>query len=306
MELYQNTLIKLIVRQGSDSERKHILLEKGEPAYTTDTERLYVGNGSLSGGNIAGNLFRGSASYPNDPSLTPAVEGDFAYGTVAKCLYRLDQNDGTLLTDWKQVAVGELVEGDNYIKVTGVGTLSLNPLSANMIDGDALSSSGGLSISSGRIKINTSSPLEIDGNTLTATMSAFYNSIYPVGSIYLSTTSTNPGTYFTHTTWVQKSQGRFLAGVGTGVDANLSSLNYSQGNDSTGEYYHKLTESELPAHDHAMKYAESDCSGGNYVTGGSTESAPAFPSSPMADAGGDQAHLNVPPAFGVYVWERTA
>ena len=306
MELYQNTIIKLIVRQGSDSERKHILLEKGEPAYTTDTERLYVGNGSLSGGNVVGNLFRGSAPYPNDPSLVPAVEGDFAYGTVAKCLYRLNQNDGTLLTDWAQVAVGELVEGDDYINVDGVGTLSLNPLSASMINNDALDSSGGLIINSGRLKINVSDPIEINGNTITATMSSFYNSIYPIGSIYLTTTSTNPGTYFTNTTWTQKSKGRFLAGVGTGVDANLSSLNYSQGNDTIGEYYHQLTEPELPTHNHTMDYAGNDSSGGDYVTGGAIEAAPTFPTNPMADAGSDQGHLNVPPAFGVYVWERTA
>lgn len=36
--------------------------------------------------------------------------------------------------------------------------------------------------------------------------------IYPVGSVIMQTTSTNPGTRFTGTTWVQTSQGRYIVG----------------------------------------------------------------------------------------------
>ena len=38
IEILQNTLLKLIVRQGSDSDRKNILLDAGELGYTTDAK----------------------------------------------------------------------------------------------------------------------------------------------------------------------------------------------------------------------------------------------------------------------------
>jgi hypothetical protein len=46
IEIYENTLLKLIVRQGPDSQRKQIILDAGELGYSTDTKRLYIGDGS--------------------------------------------------------------------------------------------------------------------------------------------------------------------------------------------------------------------------------------------------------------------
>lgn len=68
------------------------------------------------------------------------------------------------------------------------------------------------------------------------------NSIYPIGSVYISLTSTNPGTYLKGT-WEQFSQGRTLIGVGEGSDGlNTQSFNV---NDTGGEYKHLITKEEL-------------------------------------------------------------
>jgi uncharacterized protein YheU (UPF0270 family) len=46
IEILENTLLKLLVRRGTNYDRQQITLETGELGYTTDTKRLYVGDGS--------------------------------------------------------------------------------------------------------------------------------------------------------------------------------------------------------------------------------------------------------------------
>lgn len=40
--------------------------------------------------------------------------------------------------------------------------------------------------------------------------------VYPVGSIYISYSSTNPGTLWPGTTWQREAEGRCIIGLGTG------------------------------------------------------------------------------------------
>lgn len=73
---------------------------------------------------------------------------------------------------------------------------------------------------------------------------------YPVGSIYMSVSSTSPATLFGGT-WQAIAPGRVLIGAGTGTDSNSSSKTFA-GGDTGGEYNHTLTaaESGVPAHGH--------------------------------------------------------
>lgn len=48
------------------------------------------------------------------------------------------------------------------------------------------------------------------------TVKAIIDVVYPVGSIYISKNSTNPGTLWPGTTWTRESEGRMIIGVGTG------------------------------------------------------------------------------------------
>ena len=74
------------------------------------------------------------------------------------------------------------------------------------------------------------------------------NIIYPVGSIYMSMSSTNPAELFGGT-WEQIAQGRCLIGAGTGTDSRSESKTFTAG-DTGGEYSHKLTVGEMPSHNH--------------------------------------------------------
>lgn len=124
---------------------------------------------------------------------------------------------------------------------------------------------------------------------------------YPVGSIYMSVNSTNPGELFGGT-WEQI-QGRFLLGQGSGYSAGATG----------GEANHTLSVNELPkniGHLNALSWASN-----NWMTDGSfsVEQKHKDRTSPggsdWGDAlytlsGGGSAH-NMPPYLVVYIWKRT-
>ena len=133
--------------------------------------------------------------------------------------------------------------------------------------------------------------------------------IYPVGAIYISTSSTNPGTLFSGTTWVQI-QDTFLLAAGSTYTAGATG----------GEATHTLTESELPSVTGTFNI-RAVSSGINMITAASghftradtgttttttTNSTNRAASSVTYAFGDDQPHNNMPPYLAVYVWERTA
>ena len=78
----------------------------------------------------------------------------------------------------------------------------------------------------------------VEGSQLTM------NSIYPVGSIYISVSNTNPSTLFGGT-WVAFGEGRTIIGMGSnGID------NYTTVEDTSGSSSKTLTTSNLPSHSH--------------------------------------------------------
>lgn len=64
------------------------------------------------------------------------------------------------------------------------------------------------------------------------------NSIYPIGSVYISLTETNPGTYLKGI-WEQFGQGRTLIGEGTGDDGS-NTMDFTAGS-TGGNYEHNHT-----------------------------------------------------------------
>ena len=150
--------------------------------------------------------------------------------------------------------------------------------------------------------ISASGALDGDWSTL-------INLIYPVGSVFFSADNVNPGVRFTGTTWTQTASGRFIAGVGTGTDINTNTHAVAAGEDSsTGEYTHQLTINEMPSHNHNMKAYGNGTGGvgGGYL--GVADTTLLFSQGrPSIDLeGGNQYHNNIPPYFGLYVWQRTA
>ena len=135
------------------------------------------------------------------------------------------------------------------------------------------------------------------------------NSIYPIGSVYISTSAVSPADLFGGT-W-QRIQGRFLLGADS---------TYSAGS-TGGEETHILTVDEIPAHAghlpvNSGSHTGYGDAGGLYLSQGTMATYGTDPrgwddnGSEMTptgvDRGGDQAHNNMPPYLAVYMWERTA
>jgi hypothetical protein len=156
MEILNNTIIKLIVRQGANTDRKRILLNSGEPAFTTDTHRFYVGTGILSGGTVVGNKFQGTSA--DVTGFTSAVNGDDAYDSDKHKLYKvINDTDVTQLSNWEYVG-GVYSSGDNYITISSDNKISLDALSANALSNDLVK--GPIILDSGRITLSATIPFQ--------------------------------------------------------------------------------------------------------------------------------------------------
>lgn len=163
---------------------------------------------------------------------------------------------------------------------------------------------------------------------------------YPIGSIYMSTNSTDPGTLFGGT-WQALNEGRVLIGASASHPAGetggeethtlttreMPSHSHSGSTDSAGSHSHSGSATSSGDHKHSITYG----SGEQYSTmpqydyyGTSrstmyTSSAGSHSHSVSIDSngshshtvtinstGGGQAHNNMQPYLSVYMWKRTA
>ena len=155
-------------------------------------------------------------------------------------------------------------------------------------------------------KVSTKDAFEINMDTnltgsFTINSKTIFDLVYPVGSIYLSVKSTNPGTIFGGT-WVQWGQGRVPVGV-----ASSGTFNYVE--KTGGAETHTLTTSQIPSHSHQINqsteqrwsfedggWATFRCGSSN-VVGGNIYTQ---------NSGGGGSHNNLQPYITCYMWKRTA
>lgn len=124
---------------------------------------------------------------------------------------------------------------------------------------------------------------------LTKLINTTLDSIYPVGSVYISLNDTNPGTYLKGT-WEQFAQGRTLIGVGSGSDG--SDTQTFAVNDTGGEYKHLLTKKELSFIDYGALLQQNGSVIGVHSHGPDTK-------------GAEKISL-MQPYYAVYFWKRVA
>lgn len=124
---------------------------------------------------------------------------------------------------------------------------------------------------------------------LTELINTTLDSIYPIGSVYISLAATNPGTYLKGT-WEQFAQGRTLVGVGSGSDG--SNTQTFDVNDTGGEYKHLLTKKELSFIDYGALLQQNGSSIGVHSHG-------------PGESGSEKISL-MQPYYTVYFWKRVA
>lgn len=140
------------------------------------------------------------------------------------------------------------------------------------------------------------------------------DALYPVGSLYFSTNTTNPSIQFPGTTWVRYAEGQFLVGAGTHTDPGGDTKTTNAGQPTPGgRFEHTLSESQIPLHTHAVTgQAQNGPAGDYWLRDQDGNFAHRFTSSSAYDygdtrgTGGGGKHNNTPPGIGIVVWRRTA
>lgn len=135
----------------------------------------------------------------------------------------------------------------------------------------------------------------ITGDIPASSLTLILPVVYPVGCIYTSVVSTNPGTLFGFGTWTAFGSGRCLVGVDAGQ------TEFDTVEETGGSKTHTLTVDEMPAHTHT--YLRTSAVAGSAPGSGQTQSED---STASGSAGGGQAHNNLQPYITVYFFKRTA
>lgn len=124
---------------------------------------------------------------------------------------------------------------------------------------------------------------------LTELLNTTLDSIYPIGSVYISLTDTDPGTYLKGT-WEQFAQGRTLVGVGEGNDGtNTQTFDV---NDTGGEYKHLISKKELSIIDYGALLQRNGTEIGVHAHG-------------PEESGSEKTSL-MQPYYAVYFWKRVS
>jgi len=155
IEILENTLLKLLVRRGTNEDRKNITLDEGELGYASDTTRLFIGDGTTVGGNLIGNRFLGSRP---DVTLATGEINDLAFDSDNNILQRIKQNNGSDIADWETVS-NLISAGNTSIVIDAAQRVTIGTLSAGNFSADALGNSIELDTSN---RISLSSSISID------------------------------------------------------------------------------------------------------------------------------------------------
>lgn len=148
-------ITKILLRKGTDAQRQTFILSQAELGFTTDTERLFIGNGSTAGGIPVSIKNWGVVSAPGDLINLAAQVNDIAfYNSATYCLTALP---ASTLSNWGIIA------GANNGTVNSVEV------------GDYLNIDGNPSVKS----FNQSGSIQLEVNSIMEV-------IYPVGTIFFT------------------------------------------------------------------------------------------------------------------------
>lgn len=146
IEIFENTLLKLLVRRGTNADRLNVILSEGELGYTTDTKKLFIGDGQTPGGIAIGGGITGNGggrfvgSSTDITLFTGAVPGDVAFDSDNFKLYTLAGGSPSNISNWTPIG-GVYAAADGTITISPSNAISVGSLSAGDISSNALGNS---------------------------------------------------------------------------------------------------------------------------------------------------------------------
>lgn len=149
-------IVKLKLRRGTDAQRESVILEQGELGYTTDSKRVFVGDGFLSGGTVLGAKNHPPMYVGTRTDLTDAVTGDLVYED--NLLYQLSGTDAAMLSAW--TFIGTRADGTSLDYNAGILEIKDNGITIDKVASDFVVPNGGIEITS------TGLSAAVDGSTI--------------------------------------------------------------------------------------------------------------------------------------------
>lgn len=140
MFLVNRKLQKLKIRRGTDLQRKLVIFEDGELVFTTDTQKLYIGDGNSTGGILISN--RGyivdvaQLDVSNPPSYLN--KNDILFNNRTNICYIVDFNEGSLFL--REISSSFDINSLSAIKI------STNSVSAAQLSWNSVKPNGGLGL----------------------------------------------------------------------------------------------------------------------------------------------------------------
>jgi len=120
---------RLILRQGIEQERQNVVLRSGEPAYTTDYKRVFIGDDLTPGGLPVGMKFLGFVAFDENSNnvvgVNPGYTGDIIFETSTNLLYVLSGDDFANKNNY--FSINKTPTPDNITLFNNRGQLSIIP-----------------------------------------------------------------------------------------------------------------------------------------------------------------------------------
>ena len=292
----------LFVTYGT-STSKEVVVSGGKVRaddWVQGTNGVSIGKGSSSGSFVSLRCDRSSSDTIESLKVIRDLcteEGDLAHATIADPVDsnhattknyvdtglsgKLDKSGGTLTGN----LTGKYIAG-TWLQTTEATDFGKKPGKIAILD------------DSGWIYYRT--PSELLSDIGGVAINNFIDTIYPLGSIYITTSNTAPGSLFPGTYWLPIYD-RFLLGGGSVYKAGSTG----------GEATHTLTLGEMPTHTHPMYSSNSGGDstwtpdeGSYHIDSVTTDEKTYWARLGMDSAGSGMAHNNMPPYLAVYIWKR--
>ena len=191
-------IIKLKIRRGTNAQRQSIVLEQGELGYTTDTRRVFIGDGGTLGGSSIGCTAHAPTITSNARlNLVNAVKGDIVSDN--SLLYQLTGSDASQTSSW--VFIGPKVDESSITYTSNNLAVKDGGITGSKFAASAASSTGGLVAGTGGLsaKVDNSTLIITSTNTL---------SVNQIDQRHINTTAFDKG---------------IIGGLGTKISVNADS-----------------------------------------------------------------------------------
>lgn len=229
-------------------------------------------------------------------NLNSAVLGSLSEASITEAYLTADAVMKSLLTGYAVSSVTEpsvLATTDKVKEALG----KLQKWITNFSDGTSAVNKATNYAAGGNIASGFSTEVTSRNEAIASAITTAKLAMFPVGAIYMSAASTNPGT-FIGGTWVAWGAGR----VPVGIDAAQTEFDTAE--ETGGAKTHTLTTDEMPSHNHVIH--EPHSTGTTARTIDLTSQISTSEGAVTASRGGGAAHNNLQPYIVCYMWKRTA